>query len=39
MPTDIETKLIPTLEQAISQKMLVVDGLELAPLVGSEAAR
>ena len=37
--TNIETKLIPTVEQAIDKKMLIVDGLELSPLVGSEASR
>jgi C-terminal processing protease CtpA/Prc len=39
MPTDIETKLVPTIEQAIEKKMLIVDGLELSPIIGSPAAK
>jgi hypothetical protein len=30
---DIDTLLIPTIEQAIERKMINVDGLELSPLV------
>jgi len=37
--TDIDTLLIPTIEQAIEKKMINVDGLELSPLVWSEASR
>ena len=37
--TDIVTALIPTVEQAIEKKMIVVDGLSLSPLSGSEAER
>jgi membrane-associated protease RseP (regulator of RpoE activity) len=39
LPTNIETKLIPTIEQAVEKKMLLVDGIELSPLIGGPASQ
>ena len=37
--TDIQTKLIPTPEQAVSAGMLMTDGLSLSPISGSIAEK
>lgn len=37
--TDIETKLIPTVEQAIKKNILTIDGLELSPVAWGIAAK